>query len=121
MSSGKRVRRLTAILLFVPVALVLLAPPPAPATAGAELEPGMAGPGCPHEQESRQPGPPSRSEHCCHDCCVSLVAGTVEPTLQLAGSPVLEEPLHVGVSAAPPAEPEAPSLSERGPPAASSC
>ncbi|HSA93582.1 MAG TPA: hypothetical protein VLE48_11270 [Terriglobales bacterium] len=114
-------RRLTAILLFVPVALVLLAPPAAPANTQAAPEPGMAGPGCPHEQESHQPSQPNRSEHCCHVCCVSLAVGTIEPALQLAGSLLLEEPLHVGIPATPPAEPETRLLSERGPPPTSSC
>ncbi len=109
-------RRLTAILLLLSVALALLAPAAMFAAAKACCEHRAAGHDCPHPQDGKQPQQPGPGD--CHRCCVTLAAGFATPALALETSLARREFLAVAPQALAPAAPVVTVIFERGPPSA---
>ena len=111
-------RRLTAILLLLPVALALLAPTAMFAATKACCEHRAAGHHCPHPQDSN---PSDQTPSDCHRCCVGVVAVMALSAPNLAISLAKREFLHVPSLALAPAAPVVAVIFERGPPASSCC
>jgi hypothetical protein len=109
-------RRLTAILIALPVLLALLAPASMFAQAEACCEHRAAGHDCPHPQDKDPQSKPSSGD--CHRCCVTMAAGFAAPALILETSLVHREFLAATPLALAPAASEAAVIFERGPPSA---
>ncbi|MGH9554776.1 MAG: hypothetical protein ACRD2Y_03045 [Terriglobales bacterium] len=109
-------RRLTAILLLLPVTLALLAPTAMFAGTKACCEHRAAGHNCPHPQDS-QPQSPSEKQDC-HRCCATMVAGVAPTAPRLGIALIHREFLAVAPPAMAPAAPITAVIFERGPPSA---
>lgn len=110
-------RRLTAILFVLPVALALLAPTAMFAATKACCEHRAAGHDCPHPQPNDPPSQSSPND--CHRCCVGVVAVVAVPAPILAISLAEREFLAVAPPTLAPAAPVVAVIFERGPPASS--
>ncbi len=109
-------RRLTSILLLVPVVVALLAPSAMFASTEACCEHRAAGHDCPHPQDGNPQSKPVPGD--CHRCCVTMAVGLATPALVLETKLVHRTFLRVIPQAIAPAAPLTAVVFERGPPSA---
>ena len=109
-------RRLTSILLVLPVALALLAPSAMFAGTKACCEHRAAGHDCPHPQDSNSQAPSEKQD--CHRCCASVAVGAAPIAPIFAVSLVLHEFLVLAPQNLAPAVQHTDVTLDRGPPSA---